>query len=117
MVKKWEIYYLDLNPTKGSEQRGIRPVLVVSNNAVNKNLPIFTCVPFSSVKAGAKIYPTEVYLSKEESGLSKDSVLMLQQIRTVATQRIAGNSKVAEIKDVELQNRINGAIMEYFELS
>ncbi len=116
MVKKWDIYFLNLNPTKGSEQRGTRPVLVVSNDAVNKNLPIFTCIPFSSVKEGAKIYPTEVFLSKETSGLTKDSVLMIQQIRTVSRERISGSDKVSEIKNPETQSKINHAIMEYFEL-
>lgn len=115
MVKKWEIYYLDLDPTKGSEQRGIRPVLVISNNAVNAHLPVFTCIPFSSVKLGAKIYPTEVFISQRESGLPKDSVLMLQQIRTVALSRISG-VKAGEISDETVKNKINKAITLYFEL-
>lgn len=115
MVKKWEIYYLDLEPTKGSEQKGVRPVLVISNNAVNAHLPIFTCIPFSSIKQGAKIYPTEVFISQQESGLPKDSVLMLQQIRTVALSRISG-AKVGEISDETVKSKINKAIMLYFEL-
>ena len=115
MVKKWDIYYLNLDPTQGSEQRGVRPVLVISNDAVNKNLPIFTCIPFSSVKPGAKVYPTEVFLTASESGLSKDSVLMLQQIRIVSSTRIFGG-KVSEIKDSALKNKINQALSLYFEL-
>lgn len=115
MVKKWDIYYLDLDPTKGSEQRGVRPILVISNDAVNSNLPIFTCIPFSSVKPGAKIYPTEVYLSASQSGLPKDSVLMLQQIRTVSASRIAGN-KVNEINDIVIRDKINHALKMYFDL-
>lgn len=115
MVKKWEIYFLDLDPTKGSEQRGKRPILVISNDAVNSNLPVFTCIPFSSVKPGAKIYPTEVFLSAAQSGLSKDSVLMLQQIRTVSNTRIVGN-KIGEITDEELKEKINQALIMYFEL-
>ena len=115
MVKKWDIYYLNLDPTQGSEQRGVRPVLVISNDAVNKNLPIFTCIPFSSVKSGAKVYPTEVFLTASESGLSKDSVLMLQQIRTVSSTRIFGG-KVSEIKDPALKIKINQALSLYFEL-
>lgn len=115
MVKKWEIYFLDLDPTKGSEQRGTRPILVISNDAVNANLPVFTCIPFSSVKPGAKIYPTEVFMSTSESGLPKDSVLMLQQIRTVSNSRILGN-KVSEITDESLKQKINNALIMYFEL-
>ena len=52
MVKKWEIWFLNLDPTTGSKQRRIRPVLVISNDAVNDNLTIFTCIPFSSYKIG-----------------------------------------------------------------
>jgi len=115
MVKKWEIYYLDLDPTKGSEQKGTRPILVISNDAVNSNLPVLTCIPFSSVKPGAKIYPTEVFLSTEDSGLPKDSVLMLQQIRTVSIDRISGN-RIGEIKDEEIKAKINQALILYFEL-
>ncbi|HCA30605.1 MAG TPA: MazF family transcriptional regulator [Ruminococcaceae bacterium] len=115
MVKKWEIYYVDLNPTKGSEQKGIRPILVMSNNAVNDNLPVFTCIPFSSLKAGSKIYPTEVFLSVKDSGLPKDSVLMLQQIRTISIDRLSGD-KIGEIKDDEIKSKIKQALFTYFEL-
>lgn len=115
MVKKWEIYFLNLDPIQGSEQRGIRPVLVISNDAVNAHLPLFTCIPFSSVKPGAKIYPTEIFLNQAQSGLPKDSVLMLQQIRTVSTTRISGN-KISEINDPILQATINQGIKDYFDL-
>ena len=115
MVRKWDIYFLDLDPTRGSEQKGTRPILVISNDAVNSNLPIFTCIPFSSVKLGAKIYPTEVYFSAEESGLPKDSVLMLQQIRTVSASRISGE-RVSAINDIVLREKINQALKMYFEL-
>ena len=114
MVKKWDIWYLNLDPVQGSEQRGIRPVLVISNDAVNDNLTIFTCIPFSSVKPGAKIYPTEVFLSASESGLPRDSVLMLQQIRTVSEDRL--RSKVTSVQDGSLKEKINRALTEYFEL-
>ncbi len=115
MVKKWTIFFANLDPIKGSEQRGIRPVLVVSNDAVNDNLPIVTIVPFSSVKQGAKIYPTEVYLSMQESGLTKDSVLMLHQIRTISKERLIGKP-ASQIVDKEIKQKINKAFMEYFEL-
>lgn len=115
MVNKWEVYYVNLNPTKGSEQQGIRPVLVVSNDAVNHNLPVFTCIPFSSIRPGAIIYPTEVKLTKTESGLPKESVLMLQQIRTVANTRVSG-PHVSKITNEKVQKQINSALMQYFEL-
>ena len=115
MVKKWQIYFLDLDPTKGSEQKGKRPVLVISNDAVNAALPVFTCIPFSSVKPEMKIYPTEVFVSKNESGLSRDSVVMLQQIRTVSSARIIGDA-IGEVTSDDLRQKINHALMRYFDL-
>jgi len=116
MVKKWEIYFLDFDPTKGSEQQGIRPALVISNNNVNRHLPVFTVLPFSSIKAGAKIYPTEVKLPASVTGLPRDSVAMLQQIRTIAIDRIAGIQKAGEVADPNYRAKINRALIEYFEL-
>ena len=115
MVKKWDVYFLNLDPIKGSEQRGTRPVLVISNDAVNQFLTVFTCIPFSSVKPGDKIYPTEVLLTTAESGLPKDSVLMLQQIRTVSQERIAGK-RISAINDAAIRKKINRALALYFEL-
>lgn len=115
MVKKWDVYYLNLDPTQGSEQRGTRPVLVISKDAVNRWLPVFTCIPFSSVKSGTKVYPTEVLLTSAESELPKDSVLMLQQIRTVSQDRISGD-RVSTISDASVRERINQALAKYFEL-
>ena len=116
MVKKWEIYFLDFDPTKGSEQKGVRPALVISNDSVNKYLPVFTVLPFSSIKEGAKIYPTEVELPAKATGLSKDSVAMLQQIRTISTDRIADARKAGEVSDRFYRDKINRALLEYFEL-
>ncbi|MDR3292645.1 MAG: type II toxin-antitoxin system PemK/MazF family toxin [Clostridiales bacterium] len=116
MVKKWEIYFLDFDPIKGSEQRGVRPALIISNDSVNKHLPLFTVIPFSSIKEGAKIYPSEVALPTSVTGLSKDSVAMLQQIRTMSTDRLQSVTKVGEITDKKYREKINRAIVEYFEL-
>lgn len=114
MVNKWEIYICNLDPTQGSEQKGTRPVLVISTNAVNHNLPVSTVLPLSSVKEGAKIYPTEVLLPTNISGLSKESVVMLQQIRTVAHTRLI--NKVSTINDENIRNQILDACREYFDL-
>jgi len=116
MVRKWEIYFLDFGPSKGGEQRGIRPALVISNNSVNRHLPVFTVLPFSSAKAGAKIYPTEVELPVAITGLPKDSIAMLQQIRTVSPDRLYNLTKAGEITNGAYRNKINRALLEYFEL-
>lgn len=115
MVDKWEIFYVNLNPIQGSEQKGKRPVLVVSNEAVNKFLPICTIIPFSSYNGYEKIYPTELMIDKKYTDLPKDSILMIQQIRTIDQLRIIG-PKVGEIKDNKIKNEINEKIKEYFDL-
>ncbi|MCL2035450.1 MAG: type II toxin-antitoxin system PemK/MazF family toxin [Oscillospiraceae bacterium] len=114
MVNKWEIYFCNLDPTVGSEQRGTRPVLIISTDAVNHNLPVSTVIPISSVKQGDKIYPTEVMLEEEKSGLPKLSVAMLQQIRTISHSRL--NNMAGRISDTKIQEKILDACRNFFDL-
>jgi len=114
MVNKWEIYYCDLNPAQGSEQQGVRPVMVISNDIVNHLLPVSTVLPFSSIKPGDRIYPTEIELPAKMTGLPKDSVAMIQQIRTVAHARLS--NKAGALEDISLRDQIKDALREYFEL-
>ena len=114
MVSKWEIYYCSLDPTLGSEQKGTRPVLVISTDSVNHNLPVSTVLPLSSVKMGDKIYPTEVLLDPSVTGLSKLSVAMIQQIRTISHVRLS--SLAGTISDNVTRERILGACRSYFDL-
>ena len=114
MVNKWEIYFCDLNPTQGSEQQGTRPVLVISNNAVNHMLPISTVLPISSIKPLDKVYPTELLLPAALTGLPKDSVAMVQQIRTIAHIRLV--NKAGELSDEVAQEQIKETLRQYFEI-
>jgi len=114
MVNKWDICFCVLDPTLGSEQRGTRPVIVVSNNAVNHNLPIATVLPLSSVKPTDKIYPTEVLLEADVTGLPKDSVAMVQQIRTITHSRL--KPSVGSLQNEIAKENILEAIRLYFEL-
>jgi len=114
MVNKWEIYFCNLDPTIGSEQKGSRPVVIISTNAVNHHLPVSTVLPLSSVNPSDKIYPTEVLLDKNITGLPKISVAMLQQIRTVSHNRLT--SKSGTITDTETQEKIIDALRSYFDL-
>lgn len=114
MVNKWEIYFCNLDPTTGSEQRGTRPVLIMSTDSVNHNLTVSTVLPLSSVKPTDKIYPTEVLLSTQVSGLPKLSVAMIQQIRTVSHNRL--QNLAGKITDISTQEKILSACREYFDL-
>ncbi len=113
MVNKWDIYYCSLDPVKGSEQRGFRPVLVVSNDAVNHSIPVSTILPFSSVKEGENIYPTEILIPAEVSGLEKDSVAMIQQIRTLSHQRLV--QLINRLENRNYRDKVLDALREYFE--
>lgn len=114
MVNRWEIFICDLYPTQGCEQQGKRPVLVISNDIVNHVLPIATVLPISSIKPGDKIYPTEIQLPSAMTGLLKDSVAMVQQIRTVSQQRLI--NKVGELADAKLREAVNETLRQYFEI-
>ena len=114
MVNKWEIYFCCLDPTVGSEQKGTRPVLVVSTDAVNHHLPVSTVLPLSSVKPGSKIYPTEIPLDTGITDLPKRSVAMIQQIRTVSHDRLTNS--VGKIRDAQAQEEILKAVRSYFDL-
>lgn len=115
MVKyQWGIFWANLNPTKGSEQSGTRPILVISNENINQALPIVTIMSITSAKEGRKVYPTEVYLKAQDTGLSKDSIAMSHQIRAISKSRIG--DKCGEIKDYELQKKIKSVIKIYFDI-
>ena len=113
MVNKWDIYYCNLDPAKGSEQRGSRPVLVVSNNAVNHSIPVSTILPFSSIKEGATVYPTEVFIPSGASGLQKNSVVMIQQIRILSHKCLG--KRIGHLENREYQNKVLDALKNYFE--
>lgn len=114
MVNKWDITYCTLDPTQGSEQKGKRPVLIISNDAVNHALTVSTVLPFSSVNSGDKIYPTEVLLTTDVTALPKDSVVMVQQIRTIVHSRL--DSRTSFLADPDSRERVLNAIRLYFEV-
>ncbi len=86
-IKRGEIMLANLNPVKGSEQGGVRPVLVIQNNISNQLSPTIIVAPITSVRYD-KEYPTDVFISRDESGLNKDSRVLLNQIKTIDKRRI-----------------------------
>ena len=87
MVSRGELYYADLSPVIGSEQGGVRPVLVVQNDVGNKYSPTIIAAAVTSKIDKAKL-PTHIELSAREYGLPKDSVVLLEQIRTLDKTRL-----------------------------
>ncbi|MEG4961522.1 MULTISPECIES: type II toxin-antitoxin system PemK/MazF family toxin [unclassified Microcoleus] len=89
-MKRGEIYYANLSPTVGSEIDKRRPVLVVSNDANNRAANTVTILPITSNVT--RVYPFEVLLNPEDSGLSKPSKVQAQQVRTISKQRITSDA-------------------------
>lgn len=81
-MRRGDIYYADLRPVIGSEQGGIRPVLIVQNDVGNKHSPTIICAAITSRMNKAKL-PTNIELSTEKYDMDKDSVVLLEQLRTI----------------------------------
>ena len=86
-VKRGDLYYADLSPVVGSEQGGVRPVLIIQNDIGNKYSPTVIIAAITSQINKAKL-PTHIEISANEYGLNKDSVILLEQIRTIDKKRI-----------------------------
>ena len=87
IIKRGELYYADLSPVVGSEQGGVRPVLILQNDVGNKYSPTIIAAAITSQINKAKL-PTHIEISATEYGLSKDSVILLEQIRTIDKKRL-----------------------------
>lgn len=87
MIKRGGIYLLNLNPTKGREQKGRRPVLVISSDAINKQPLVVSVVVGTDARNVPKDYPTNVRVTSEETGLPKDTVFLCFQIRSLDPNR------------------------------
>jgi mRNA interferase MazF len=102
-VKRGDIFYADLSPVVGSEQGGIRPVIIVQNDVGNKYSPTVIVAAITSQINKAKL-PTHVEISSEEYGLNKDSVVLLEQIRTLDKKRLKekiGHMTESDMKKVD----------------
>lgn len=112
IVKRGDIYYADLSPVIGSEQGGIRPVLIVQNDVGNKYSPTVIAAAITSRINKAKM-PTHIELPAKEYGLSKDSVILMEQIRTIDKRRL--REKIGRLGDEKLPD-VNAALSISFGL-
>lgn len=102
-IKKGDIYYADLTPVVGSEQGGIRPVLVIQNDVGNRHSPTVIAAAITS-KAGKRRIPTHIRLEGHFQGLHQNSIVLLEQVRTIDRARLK-----------EYIGRLNAATMEYVD--
>lgn len=107
IVKRGDIFYADLSPVVGSEQGGIRPVIVIQNDVGNKYSPTIIIAAITSQINKAKL-PTHIEISSEEYGLNKDSVVLLEQIRTVDKRRLKEKLGHMTVSDML---KVNEALM------
>ena len=105
-VKRGDIFYADLSPVIGSEQGGIRPVLIIQNDVGNKYSPTVICAAITSQINKAKL-PTHIELEAKKYALLKNSVVLLEQIRTIDKKRL--REKVSRLDDV-IMNEVNRAL-------
>ncbi len=111
-IKRGQIYYADLSPVQGSEQGGVRPVLIIQNDVGNKFSPTVIVSAITSQQFKAKL-PTHIELSAPTYNLQKDSVVLLEQIRTIDKKRL--KEFICEL-DTLIMQEINRAIKISLEI-
>ena len=112
-IRRGDIFYADLSPVVGSEQGGLRPVLIIQNDVGNRYSPTVIAAAITS-RMGKTRLPTHIDIYAEKAGLAKDSVILLEQIRTIDKTRL--REKMGHIDDVLMQ-KVNNAITISFGLN
>lgn len=112
VIRRGDIYYADLRPVVGSEQGGVRPVLIIQNDVGNRHSPTIICAAITSKMNKAKL-PTHVELDAGKYDLVKDSVVLLEQLRTIDKQRL--KDKVCRL-DHEILKKVDRALEISLEL-
>lgn len=111
-IRRGDVYYADLRPVVGSEQGGIRPVLIIQNDVGNRHSPTVICAAITSKMNKAKL-PTHVEMDTKRCAMVKDSVILLEQLRTIDKMRL--KEKICHIDD-ELLEKVNTALMVSLEI-
>ncbi|MDQ3021570.1 MAG: type II toxin-antitoxin system PemK/MazF family toxin [Bacteroidota bacterium] len=114
MASKWEIWLANLEPAFGSEQGKTRPVLIISNDEVNKFLNVVNAIPITTRKENRDVYPNEVFISSGSYGLKNDSLIIAHQIRTLDKKRLL--RKLGQITIEEKQKEVFEALKFQFEI-
>lgn len=113
LVKRGDMFYADLSPVVGSEQGGIRPVLIIQNDLGNKYSPTVIAAAITSQTNKTKL-PTHIELGENTSGLKSNSVVLAEQIRTIDKSRL--KEKIGHIDNPQIINQLNNALGVSFGL-
>lgn len=107
IIKRGDMFYADLSPVVGSEQGGVRPVLIIQNDTGNKYSPTVIAAAITSQTGKSKL-PTHIEIGSDENGLKADSVILTEQIRTIDKSRL--KEKIGHINDLDVMSKVNSAI-------
>ncbi|HIT71883.1 MAG TPA: type II toxin-antitoxin system PemK/MazF family toxin [Candidatus Scatovivens faecipullorum] len=107
VIKRGDMFYADLSPVVGSEQGGIRPVLIIQNDTGNKYSPTVIAAAITS-QTGKNKLPTHIEIGSDNNGLKADSVVLTEQIRTIDKSRL--KEKIGHINDSNVMSKVNNAI-------
>ena len=113
VIKRGDIFYADLRPVVGSEQGGVRPVLIIQNDMGNRHSPTVICAAITFKMNKAKL-PTHVELDSGKYAIVKDSVILLEQVRTIDKSRL--RERVCHL-DAEILKRVDRALMVSFDIA
>ena len=113
VIKRGDMFYADLSPVVGSEQGGIRPVLIIQNDMGNKYSPTVIAAAITSQMNKTKL-PTHIEIDSEQCGLKNDSVVLAEQIRTIDKSRL--KEKIGHIDDSQILHQLNSALGVSFGL-
>lgn len=108
-IERGDVFRANLYPTEGSEQDGIRPVVVVSRDAINRSSPVVVIVPFTDAANKPRTYPSHVRFKAGAAGLTMDSVAVCEQVRAISTSRLKsllGKLNRAELASIEAALKI-----------
>jgi len=111
---QWQVVRARLDPIEGSEQSGVRPVLIISREGSNAVLSVVTVIPLTTRRPGRKVYPTEALIPAELGGQPNESVAMAHQIRTLSKSRLV--STYGKIDDENLRTGIRRALRVHLDL-
>ena len=113
IVKRGDMFYADLSPVIGSEQGGIRPVVIIQNDVGNMHSPTVIAAAITS-QIGKNKLPTHIEIGPENSNLKAESLVLTEQIRTIDKSRL--KEKIGHIDDDKIMNKINNALGVSFGL-
>ncbi len=112
-IRRGDMFYADLSPVVGSEQGGIRPVLIIQNDLGNKYSPTVIAAAITS-KMGKNKLPTHIEIDSDKCGLKNDSIVLAEQIRTIDKSRL--KERIGHIDDIEVIDKVNNALGVSFGL-